>query len=483
MASLDDIMQYLNTPTAQTGLGMLGSTQTPGPAYQAAAAAAQQQQQSQQMLAAQRFALQQAQARASFNPSQYLLQNEAANASPQAAGAATQQALGATPGGAAIAGNTQTPYQAPQGAIGNVDFQGMLGAGLQAGMSPEEVQAMQMAMDPRTAIMMKNMTQPSVVVPPGAVLANPGLAMNQAIQGGSQGGAQGGALFTNPNPPADSPVSQLQQLQAARARVPDGTPAAQQLDSLIQKQTGSWEQGNQDDINTVADAIGHYEMAPLNGSAMRSPISQRVMAAVSKNYPNYNAQNYTSSQAASDSFAAGPLGDKVRSMNVAINHLDVLKDAATALGNGDMKAYNAARQEYLQQTGSPIPTNFDTVHQIVANEVVKAVSGASGGTQSERDEMKQNIDKASSFTQLQGSIGQAQKLLGGQLNGLAKQYQGATNGRRDFAQRYLSERTQKVVGTGTGEGGASEEPTNAQSGGFALPALQQELVRRGLIKQ
>lgn len=484
MPTAQDVQDFLSSPMAQIGIGMLGSNKLPGDAYQQAAAAAQQQQQSQLQQQAQALALQQAHARMAFNPSQYLLSNQAAQQQPQAAGPATQAALAGTPGGGQIAANTQTPYAPPPGAIGNVDMAGLLRGAAQAGISPEEAQGMAGVIDPMTAIRMKLMSQPALVVPPGGQLVAPGVAQLGQMQGGvaAPAGAAPGTLATNTNPPADSPLAQIRALQTQRDQFPVGSPNYQMYDAAVNKVTGSWEQGNPEDINTVGDAIGHYEMAPLSGNALRSPISQKVMAYVGKNYPGYNAQNYAASQEATNNFASGPLGDKTRQMNVAINHLDVLKDAATALGNGDMKGFNQARQEYLQQTGSAIPTNFDTVHQMVANEVVKAVSGASGGTQSERDEMKENIDKASSFSQLQGAIDQSQKLLGGQLQGLAKQYQGATMGRTDFAQKYLSSRTQKVIGNGEGEGGASA-PTNAQAGGFPLTALQAELQKRGLLKQ
>lgn len=485
MATLQDLQDYLSTPQAQIGLGMLGSTQTPGPAYQAAAAAAQQQQQSQLQQQAQAIALAQAKARMNFNPSQYLLSNQAAQAPQQAAGPATQAALAQQQGPQAaqqMAGATQTPYTPPPGAIGNVDMAALLQGAAQAGISPEEAQGMAGVIDPMTAIRMKLMSQPALVVPPGGQLVAPGVAQLGQMQGGgaAPAGTAPGTLATNTNPPADSPLAQINALQTARDQFPTGSPNWQIRDAALQKVTGQWEQPQPQDIQSVGDAIGKLQIAPLTGTAARSPFGQKVTAYVAQNFPKYNDTDYAASKAAAVNFASGPLGDKTRQMNVAINHLDVLKDAATALGNGDMKGFNQARQEYLQQTGSAIPTNFDTVHQMVANEVVKAVSGASGGTQSERDEMKENIDKASSFSQLQGAINQSQKLLGGQLQGLAKQYQGATK-RSDFADNYLSSRTQKVIGNGEGEGGASA-PTNAQAGGFAMPDLAAAMRQRGLLK-
>src|ERR1700761_5551945 len=100
---------FMRNPLFVTGWGMLGSSEAPGPAFMQAAGAAQQMQSARGALAAQQqqmaasrqemalrnIALQQAQARQNFNPSQYLLSNE-------------QQAGG-------------QGWQPPQGAIGNVD--------------------------------------------------------------------------------------------------------------------------------------------------------------------------------------------------------------------------------------------------------------------------------------------------------------------------------------------------------------------------
>jgi hypothetical protein len=470
MATLQDLQDFLSTPMAQTGMGMLGSTQTPGPAYQAAAQGAQQQQAVQQQLAAQRFALQQAQARANFNPQQYLLSQQAQQPQ-QAAGAATQAALANVPGGAQIAASTQTPYQPPAGAIGNVDFQGMLGAGLKAGMTPEEVQQMMMTMDPMTAIMMKNLGLPPVVVPPGGQLVAPGMAQIGQMSGQPPAsGATPGTLATNTNPPPDSMLGQLTMLNNAKARLPANSPMQDQLDAAIAKTTGSWEQGNQQDVDATATAIAHGKMAPLTGNAMRSAISQRVMARVTQINPDYDGHNWAMNDEAYKAFATGPQGNQVRSLNVAVNHLGTLGQLADALQNGNTQAVNKIANEYKTQTGTPAPTNFDAAKQIVGDEVVKAVVG-SGGAQSDRENAQKVIDAANSPAQLRGVINTYQALLGGQLNGLAKQYTAST-GRNDFAARFINQNTQQATGQNAGTTG----------GGYRLDDIDAVLKARGAIK-
>lgn len=475
MPTAQDVQDFLSSPMAQIGIGMLGSNKLPGDAYQQAAAAAQQQQQSQLQQQAQALALQQAHARMAFNPSQYLLSNQAAQQQPQAAGPATQAALAQQQGPQAaqqMAGATQTPYTPPAGAIGNVDMAGLLRGAAQAGISPEEAQGMAGVIDPMTAIRMKLMSQPAMAVAPGGQVVAPGLAQMQAMGmgGGAPGGAQGGVIASNTNPPPDSPVAQLQQLQAARARVPDGSPGATQLDALISKQTGAWEQGNQNDVDATATAIAHGKMAPLTGNAMRSAISQRVMARVTEINPDYNAHDWAMNDDAYKAFATGPQGNQVRSLNVAVNHLGTLGQLATALGNGNTQAVNDIANRYKEQTGAAAPTNFDAAKEIVGDEVVKGILGG-GGAAGDREAAKASIDRAKSPQQLAGVINTYQSLLGGQLNGLAKQYT-ATTGRNDFSARFINQNTQQATGQ-----------TPAQTGaGYNMQDIDAALRARGAIK-
>jgi len=477
-----DLASLLSNPMFTIGAGLLGDKGNN--VAQNIAAGMQNAQTAQtnpiqkQILAMQAERLQNAM---NFNPADYLQTTPnptGTNASLQAAQPQLPGQMPASLGGP-IGGQTALPGANPnQIALnpqpgtpnGQLDLPSMISAGIHAGIPAGELQQIWQTMDPMTAARYQIMiaaNKPEVVAPQAKLMT-----YADAANGG------GGASNDNPTPESD--LGQLMSLlNAQAAAVKSGNTAlANQLQIAIDKR-GAFEQGLTMDIQPVVDAIGHYNQAPLTGNAMRDPRAQRIMAAVAKQYPQYNAQNYAAAQAASESFAGGPLGDRSRVLNVAINHLDTLKDVAAALGNKDIKAYNAARQEILMQGGSNIPTNFDTVHQIVANEVIKAVSNSGTGTQAERDELKDNISKASSFQQLAGSIDQAQKLLGGQLNGLATQYKGATMGRTDFADRYLTPRTRQVLGTGAS---AALPSTPAAAPKIDPNAAIAELKRRGLLK-
>jgi hypothetical protein len=154
-------------------------------------------------------------------------------------------------------------------------------------------------------------------------------------------------------------------------------------------------------------------------------------------------QDVKAQQAAVTEFGKGKLGSSVRSLNVAVDHLDQLKTAAAALQNGNIPLFNRISNGYAAATGSARPTNFDAIKKFVMDESVKAIVGAGGGV-GDREEAANIVNRANSPEQLQGAVARIQGLIGGQLNGLALQYKSST-GRDDFRSK-LSPRTVRTIG-------------------------------------
>lgn len=161
-----------------------------------------------------------------------------------------------------------------------------------------------------------------------------------------------------------------------------------------------------------------------------------------------NAQNYVSQGASIKNFDQGKLGNTVRSFSVGLSHIDTLKKTVSALGNGDNQSFNKLKNAIANWTGQPAPNNFDAVRNIVADEISKAIIGGATAL-GDRDAAKATINNAQSPQQLLGVLSQYEDLMGGQLKGLAQQYQVAT-GRKDFASR-LSPEAQRVFGFGNGK--------------------------------
>lgn len=174
--------------------------------------------------------------------------------------------------------------------------------------------------------------------------------------------------------------------------------------------------------------------------------------------PAFDQKNYNMIASAINRFGTGKQGDTVRSLNVAIDHMETARQYAEALKNGDVPSLNRLGNEIATQTGKAPPTTFDAVKDIVANEVVKGVIGNAGAV-TDRDEAARKLKASSSPEQFAGVLEGWTKLLGGQVNGFERQYEGSTN-RKDFRTRYLLPRTQEALNAATGGGGQSRRSSD-----------------------
>lgn len=257
------------------------------------------------------------------------------------------------------------------------------------------------------------------------------------------------------------PKSEVGKINAdARA----GRITPDQANAALTKATGG---GDPATVDEVAKHIADGSMAPLTAQALRTPAGMRIMARVYEMNPKYDAKEYASQAKAVKDFATGKQGNTVRSLNVAMDHLDTLGQLGDALKNGNMQAFNKLSQRIAAETGSPAPSNFDAAKKIVSDEVVKAIVGSGGGV-SDREEAAKAFDKASSPAQLAGAINTAKKLMRGQLHGLEKQYKEST-GRDDFSNRFLSDSARALdasggvplPGKGPSPGGGTKAPLPA----------------------
>lgn len=226
-------------------------------------------------------------------------------------------------------------------------------------------------------------------------------------------------------------------------------------------------------LEAAAQRIANYEVPAPTGRQAYTPGGIALMNRVDEihkgNGTNYSAAQFPAYQKAYRDFSSGKQGDQVRSFNVGISHLNTASELADALNNGDIRAVNSIGNMFAEQTGSAAPTNLDTAKEVIKGEIVKAVSGAGGGV-ADRERALSGIDKASSPAQLKGAIQTAQKLMGGQLGGLKRQYEQST-GRHDF-ERLLSPDSTPYLNTkeatgdknfGNANAGNAAHPTDIQS--------------------
>lgn len=176
----------------------------------------------------------------------------------------------------------------------------------------------------------------------------------------------------------------------------------------------------------------------------------------------YTSKTYPTAAATEKAFATGVEGRKVRSFNVAIDHMDTLRDLAMALNNGDVRLVNELGNKIAAETGRPAPTNFAAARDLVADEIVAGVVPGIGSMQ-DREKAAQTIRDSQSPQQFAGVLDTYQKLLGGQLGGLKQQYR-AGGGVKEFDSTFLSPRSRQVISSTGGEA-ASQAGGRPAAGG------------------
>ena len=255
-------------------------------------------------------------------------------------------------------------------------------------------------------------------------------------------------LYTAPNKPAAEHTPQIQQLLNYQKTLDPKSSDYKIISNAIKKESSFAPNAmtimpDATQVENAAQMIASGQIKPLSGFAMRSPYGQSVMSRVKELNPDYRAGDVESSIKATKDFATGKNGNTVRSLNVAVSHLDNLGELSDALNNNDINLFNKLGNAYAQQTGNPIPTSFNAAKKIVADEIVKGIVGSGGGV-SDREEAANTINAANSPAQLKGVIDTYKQLLGGQLSGLKQQYE-TTTGKKDF-NKFISPNTQKNIG-------------------------------------
>ena len=161
--------------------------------------------------------------------------------------------------------------------------------------------------------------------------------------------------------------------------------------------------------------------------------------------------------------AGGKLEPPVRSLSVAVDHLDLLGKTAQALAQNDVTFFNQAQNSLERTFGYSGPPTFDALRQTVAAEIEKAVTGGAGAV-ADREDLKASLSRALSPQQLRDVISGYQGLMGGQLNGFRQTYTRlqeieGSNG-ADFDKKFLTPRAQEVLEKKQG-GSAAPKPDGA----------------------
>jgi hypothetical protein len=187
----------------------------------------------------------------------------------------------------------------------------------------------------------------------------------------------------------------------------------------FQKRQESLSSGNQ----SLAQDIANYNVQATSSMFKSNPYLEEQ---VKKFNPKYNMAFYDQSKRAQTAFATGPQGNTVRSLNVALDHMETGDKLIDNLNNVGLPAFNWIANKWGEQTGSTAPTNFNAAKEVIGDEVVKAVLGTGAGSSEDRKAIKLAFSNSRTPEQLKGVLNTYRSLLYGQLDGLERQYKDAT---------------------------------------------------------
>ena len=145
--------------------------------------------------------------------------------------------------------------------------------------------------------------------------------------------------------------------------------------------------------------------------------------------------------------AGGKLEPTARAMNNVVEHLDVLNEAVTALGNTSFTNWNALKNSLQTSFGHTGPVTFNAIKNLVAPEIEKAVSGSAGALQ-DRDDLKKSLRDAFKPEQLASVIAAYEALMTGQVRGLERSFNRVSDlmgQNKSFGQEVLSEKARIIM--------------------------------------
>jgi hypothetical protein len=140
---------------------------------------------------------------------------------------------------------------------------------------------------------------------------------------------------------------------------------------------------------------------------------------------------FQTDKALTRAFTSGQPAQTINYFNTATEHLKQLQDAADALNNGDVQAFNKLGNAWATATGNPAPTNFAAIKNAVAGELSKTFKGAAA-TDAEIDAINTAINSTQSPAQLSGAIASNIRLMGSKMEALRGQYEAGKQGKPNF---------------------------------------------------
>ena len=193
---------------------------------------------------------------------------------------------------------------------------------------------------------------------------------------------------------------------------PDGTPMSK--DEIAQAAAN----------DPQASMIASYQVAPPSSRIEADPKYAGLFSRIKALNPDYDSSQFAIRAPARKAFTVGTQGQQLGAMNTAVQHLDLLSQAADALKNGTLTPANALYNKVAAVFGAPQPNNFNQIKHYVDGEVGNVVTKGAV-TVNEMQQQGQQGSNAASPEQLKDYINNAIQIMAAKTNTLHYQAQQA----------------------------------------------------------
>lgn len=184
--------------------------------------------------------------------------------------------------------------------------------------------------------------------------------------------------------------------------------------------------------NPTIGAMARYEIpvpTPRSSSPAAMAEYTRLIAAIRKENPHYDATTYPAAQKTINDFATGKEATSVNAINTAAGHVGVLAQAAKALDSGDITVLNRIANAYGTATGSDKLSVYKTIVNRLAPEITRAYVGAGGG-EGDRASAASDFDPSLGTKRILANLGVTSTLFNSKINALGHQFEKNAPGRK-----------------------------------------------------
>jgi hypothetical protein len=194
--------------------------------------------------------------------------------------------------------------------------------------------------------------------------------------------------------------------------------------------------------NKAEIAIANYQVPPPSPRTFATPAGQAMLDRILTVNPDYDQSLYAVRAPTRKAYTTGTQGQQLVAIGTAIQHLDLLQQAADALNNGTLKPGNAIYNALADTFGGAAPTTFDTIKEKVDKEL-DAVAQKGAPTVSGSAAQKAIGGRSGSPAAIKSYIDSSIQLMGGSYNALRTPYQGAMGANAPF--EFLSPEAKAVL--------------------------------------